>query len=56
MSAEKKDTSPKVLIQETELERLKRNMYMSDKEKLQAFTRMLRNNALLKKAKITHKP
>jgi len=56
MSAEKKETPQKELIQETELERLKRNMYMPDKEKLQDFTRMLRTNALLKKAKITHKP
>jgi hypothetical protein len=37
-----------------ELERLKKHVYMSDMEKLQAFTRMLIRNATLKKAVITH--
>lgn len=37
-----------------ELERLKKHIYMSDMEKLQAFTRMLIRNATLKRAVITH--
>ena len=39
----------------TETERLKRDIYRSDMEKLQLFTKMLRTNALLKKAVIHHK-
>lgn len=37
-----------------ELERLKKNMNMSDMEKLNSFTRMLIRSATLKKAVITH--
>jgi hypothetical protein len=40
---------------EGEIDRLKRDIYRPDLEKLQLFTQMLRINALLKKAKITHK-
>lgn len=39
----------------TEEERLLRNIYRPDMEKLHLFTQMLRVNALYKKAKITHK-
>jgi hypothetical protein len=39
----------------TEEERLRQNIYRSDIEKLRLFTKMLRTNALLKKAAITHK-
>ncbi|HTI61717.1 hypothetical protein [Mucilaginibacter sp.] len=39
----------------TETERLKRDIYRPDMEKLQLFTQMLRRNALLKKAVIRHK-
>lgn len=42
-------------ISDMEKERLRRDIYRSDIEKLKLFTRMLRNNALFKKAKITHK-
>lgn len=38
-----------------EEERLLRIMNMTDMEKLQSFTQMLRRNALYKKAKVTHK-
>jgi hypothetical protein len=38
-----------------ETERLKRDVYRPDMEKLQLFTKMLRTNALLKKAIIHHK-
>lgn len=40
---------------DAERERLKRDIYRSDLEKLQLFTQMLRRNALFKKAKISHK-
>ena len=39
----------------TETERLKRDMYRPDMEKLRLFTQMLRTNKLLKKATIHHK-
>ena len=35
-------------------ERLKEDVFRSDMEKLQLFTRMLRKNALLKKGIVTH--
>ena len=38
-----------------ERERIKRDMYRSDIEKLDLFARMLRQNALFKRAKIVHK-
>ena len=40
----------------TEEERLLQDMNRSDMEKFLLFTEMLRQNALYKKAKITHKP
>lgn len=39
----------------SEEERLRQDVYRPDMEKLHLFTQMLRVNALLKKAKITHK-
>jgi len=39
----------------SEDEKLRENIYRSDKEKLLVFTKMLRLNAMLKKAVITHK-
>lgn len=38
-----------------EQERLRRDIYRPDIEKLHLFTQMLRVNALFKKAKVTHK-
>ena len=38
-----------------EQEKLRRDIYRPDIEKLHLFTQMLRMNALFKKAKITHK-
>ena len=38
-----------------EKERIRRDVYRSDLEKLKLFTRMLRQNASFKKAKVTHK-
>jgi len=43
------------LLANNEKEQIKRDMYRSDIEKLRLFTRMLRQNALFKKAKIIHK-
>ena len=40
---------------ETEEERLLRHIYRTDKEKLEAFSQMLRRAIMLKRAKITHK-
>lgn len=40
---------------ETEEERLRRDVFRSDKEKFLLFTQMLRTNAMYKRAKITHK-
>jgi hypothetical protein len=39
----------------SEEERLRQDIYRQDMEKLHLFTQMLRVNALLKEAKITHK-
>jgi len=38
-----------------ELEKLRRDIYRPDIEKLQLFTQMLRMNALFKKAKVSHR-
>ncbi len=43
------------IIMESEEDRLKRHIYRTDKEKLQAFTLMLRRGLMFKRAKITHK-
>lgn len=42
-------------ISDAEKDRLRRDIYRSDMEKLRLFTKMLRTNVLLKKAKISHK-
>ena len=56
MANQKKDTSKRGNIVElTETERLKRDVYRPDMEKLQLFTKMLRTDALLKRAVIRHK-
>lgn len=56
MVNDKKNTSNQGnIVQITETERLKRDIYRPDMEKLQLFTKMLRTNALLKKAVIRHK-
>jgi hypothetical protein len=49
------NSSKQGLSLESELQRLRRNIYRSDIEKLSIFTKMLRRNALLSKAKVTHK-
>jgi hypothetical protein len=57
MAERKKETSENIVpaITDIEMERLRRDIYRSDVEKLSLFTRMLRQNALFKKAKIIHK-
>lgn len=42
-------------LNNAEAERLRKDIYRPDMEKLKLFTQMLRTNALFKKAKITHK-
>ena len=51
----KKDTSNSIIPKDMDDERLRKNIYRSDMEKLRLFTKMLRTNALYKKAAITHK-
>jgi hypothetical protein len=41
-------------VHKSEMEKLKENVFRSDKEKFLLFTQMLRRNAMLKKAVITH--
>jgi len=56
--AEKKRETPDNLVPQVadaERERLKRDIYRPDMEKLQLFTQMLRRNALFRKAKVSHK-
>ncbi len=48
-------TPAKELSETMELERLRRDIYRTDMEKLNLFTQMLRVNSLLKKARVTHK-
>lgn len=45
----------KLLIPKTEEERLRDDIFRPDMEKFLLFTRMLKRNAMFKKAKITHK-
>ncbi|WP_295653725.1 hypothetical protein [uncultured Mucilaginibacter sp.] len=40
----------------SEDDRLRRDIYRSDKEKFLLLVQMFRNNALYKRAKVTHKP
>ena len=58
MAADKKSANREVKKSspdEAEIERLRRDIYRSDIEKLRLFTQMLRANALFKKAIVTHK-
>jgi hypothetical protein len=56
--SEKNEESAKTTassLTNAEKERIKRDIYRSDMEKLKLFTRMLKQNALFKKAKVIHK-
>jgi hypothetical protein len=55
VKAEKIRLEPESLTLVNESERLKRDIYRPDMEKLRLFTKMLRTNALLKKAIVHHK-
>jgi hypothetical protein len=55
IKAEKIKPESENLTPLNETERLKRDIYRPDMEKLQLFTKMLRTNALLKRAIIHHK-
>jgi hypothetical protein len=58
MAAEKKSANRAVensTLNEEEIERLRRDIYRPDMDKLRLFTQMLRVNTLFKKAKVTHK-
>ena len=58
MAAEKKSANRAVensTLNEEEIERLRRDIYCPDMDKLRLFTQMLRVNTLFKKAKVTHK-
>ena len=58
MAAEKKPANRvggNSTLNNGEIERLRRDIYRPDTEKLRLFTQMLRVNALFKKAKVTHK-
>ncbi len=57
-SQKQTDNKPDAKLQiseESEMERLRRDVFRPDMEKLQLFTKMLRANALYKKAKVSHK-
>ena len=43
-------------VHKSDIDKLKEDIYRSDKEKLQLFVKMLRRNALLNKAIITNQP
>ena len=57
MAEKKKELSENVgpFVDDAEKERIKRDIYRSDIEKLQLFIKMLRQNALFKNAKVIHK-
>lgn len=58
MAAEKKSANRVVgnsTLNEGEIERLRRDIYHPDMDKLRLFTQMIRVNTLFKKAKVTHK-
>jgi hypothetical protein len=58
MTAEKKSANRvegNSTLNEAEIERLRRDIYRPDMDKLRLFTQMLRVNTLFKKAKVTHK-
>ncbi|MBS1504573.1 MAG: hypothetical protein JST32_21110 [Bacteroidetes bacterium] len=55
MSKSEKDIISEELAHLADSGKLKRDIYRSDLEKLQLFTKMLRTNKLLKRAVIRHK-
>jgi hypothetical protein len=60
MTKERNDlfTEPSTIYSTTKMsdeDRLRRDVYRSDMDKLKMFTKMLRTNRILNKAEITHK-
>lgn len=53
--SDQKKTKEEIDISANEMERLRRNIYRSDKEKVLLFSQMIRTYNVLKKAKVTHK-
>jgi len=49
------DSSSYGFVHKSEIEKLKENVFRSDKEKFILFTKMLKRSSMLKKAIITHK-
>ncbi|MEJ5964000.1 hypothetical protein [Pedobacter immunditicola] len=49
------NTEANFITYASEGERLHKDVFRSDMDKFKLFTKMLRRNALLKKARITHK-
>jgi len=49
------NTEANFITYASESERLRKDVFRSDMDKLRLFTKMLRRNSLLKKAKISHK-
>ncbi len=49
------NNTPAINSPEPETERLRRDIFRPDMEKFMMFTQMLRTNAMLNRAKITHK-
>lgn len=43
-------------VHKSEMDKLREDVFRSDKEKFLAFTKMLKLSAMLKKATVTHKP
>lgn len=50
-----KESSETYIVNVSDDERLRRDVFRSDMDKLKLFTKMLRTNSVLKKAIITHK-
>ncbi|MBS1669676.1 MAG: hypothetical protein JST58_20070 [Bacteroidetes bacterium] len=55
-SSVREDASPYGFVHRSDIDKLKEDIYRSDKEKLHLFVKMLRRNALLNKAVITNQP
>jgi hypothetical protein len=53
--SDKQKSTAGFITYESENERLIKDVYRSDMDKLKLFTKMLQTNALLKKARIIHK-
>ena len=55
MNEKQNISGPKGFASKSEEDKMRENMLMPDIEKLMLFTKMIRRNRILTKAKITHK-